>query len=58
MSDKTEHLITDLGSFDRSIVETGILDSDGRAVRERLRQPQVASPVVARAGGEKGENAE
>ncbi len=51
MSDETEHLITDLGCLDRSIVETGILDRDGRSVRERLGQTKIA---LARSG-ESGE---
>ena len=51
MSDEPEHLIPDLGRLDRRIVETGILDGDGRSLRQRLGQTKIALPVRARPGG-------
>ena len=43
--DEPEHLIAELGGLDRSVVEAGILDRDRRAIRERLGQAKIASPV-------------
>jgi hypothetical protein len=59
MGDEPQHLIPDVGRLDRRIVETGILDGDGRSLRQRLRQTKIVLPVRARpSGGDEREHAE
>ena len=51
MGDEPEHLVTELGCLDRSLVETCILDCDCRSLRQRLGETKIALPVAARRGG-------
>jgi hypothetical protein len=51
MGDEAEHLITNLCGLDRSSVEAGILDGDGRSLGQGFGQTKVDLPVAASGGG-------
>ena len=48
MSHNSQHVITELGSVDRSAVETCILDRQSRSVRQRFGQTKIVLTEDAR----------